>query len=176
MMAADSAATGGGKPEAAPERDADSAIEALEAAYGSPSQAAFGSAVFHKTLPADADLQQAALTDYQAFVGDLWQRFGAEAWLGAWRQVYERPRTASPDIVSELRSIGDRDAAGAVHLILDEIDNAEAARAALAAVYDDPAVRELRVLGIGDGAAMAGILVAGRRADNVAISLVFLMD
>jgi hypothetical protein len=39
-----------------------------------------------------------------------------------------------------------------------------------------PAVTELRVFSLGDGAAMAGILVAGRRDNSEATFLVFLLD
>ena len=64
-----------------------------------------------------------------------------------------------------------------VPMILENIDGAEQARAALAAAYDDPAVTELRVFNLGDGEAMSGLLVAGRRgATGEATFLVFLMD
>jgi hypothetical protein len=47
----------------------------------------------------------------------------------------------------------------------------------LSAVFDDPAVTELRVFNLGDGGAMAGVLVAGRHgASGAATFLVFLMD
>ena len=49
-------------------------------------------------------------------------------------------------------------------------------RAALAAAFDDPAVTELAAYTLGDGAAMAGILVAGRRDDGADTFLVFLLD
>jgi len=62
-------------------------------------------------------------------------------------------------------------------MILDEVDDAAAARSALAAAYDDPAVTELRVFNLGDGAEMAGLLIAARRgATDDAIFLVFLLD
>jgi hypothetical protein len=63
-------------------------------------------------------------------------------------------------------------------MILDNIDNAENARAALSAAYDDPTVSEVWVFNLGDGAAMSGILVAGRRPrkKDEAILLVFLLD
>ena len=62
--------------------------------------------------------------------------------------------------------------------ILDNIEGADAerARAALAAAFDDPAVTELRVFSLGGGAAMAGILVTGRRDNSEATFLVFLLD
>jgi hypothetical protein len=57
------------------------------------------------------------------------------------------------------------------------VENAEAARAALSAAFDDPAVTELRAFNLGDGGAMSGLLVAGRRAPGgESAFLVFLMD
>jgi hypothetical protein len=148
----------------------------LEAAYGAPSQAGFGSAVFYEPDARIGDLPAWALEKYKFFTGDLWERYGAEAWLGPWRQVYWRPYGVAPDIVAELRSIDDADAALSVEMILDNIENPDAARAALAGVFDDPAVNELVVFNIGDGGAMSGVVVAGRRTTGAATILVFLMD
>jgi D-alanyl-D-alanine carboxypeptidase len=149
----------------------------LEAAYGAPSQAGFGSAVFYEPLQPTDDLTQKALDKYNYFVGELWERWGADAWMGPWKEVYVRPTGAKPDIVAELRGITDQDAAISAPMILDSVQDAEKARAALAAAYDDPAVTELRVFNLGDGGAMSGILVAGRRgAAREAAFLVFLMD
>ena len=84
---------------------------------------------------------------------------------------------AEPDIAAELRSIDDQDAALSAEMILDNVDNADASRAALSAVYDDPAVTELRVFNLGDGEAMSGLLVVGRRVESAdATFLVFLLD
>lgn len=152
-------------------------LAALQAAYGPPSDAGFGSAVFYVVLGADATLEQAALDKYKAFTGELWQRFGEAAWMGPWKEVYARAPGAPADIVAELRGIIDRDAAISVPLILDEVDDAAAAHAALTAAYNDPAVTELRVFNLGDGAEMAGLLIAARReATDDAIFLVFLLD
>jgi hypothetical protein len=152
-------------------------VSALEAAYGAPSQAGFGSAVFYEPIKAGDDLSQAALAKYKYFTGDLWERWGEDAWMGPWKEVYNRPTGAKPDIVAELRGIADPDAQNSVPMILENIDGAEQARAALAAAYDDPAVTELRVFNLGDGEAMSGLLVAGRRqATGEAAFLVFLMD
>ena len=149
----------------------------LEAAYGAPSQAGFGSAVFTEQLKASDELEKAALAKYKYFTGELWERWGEDAWMGPWKAVYSRQSDAKPDIVAELRGITDRDARSSVPMILDNIDDAEGARAALAAAYDDPAVTELRVFNLGDGEAMSGLLVAGRRqATGEAAFLVFLMD
>jgi hypothetical protein len=96
---------------------------------------------------------------------------------GAWRQVYVRPGGTRGDIAAELRGIADPEARRSVPMLLDAIDNPEAARAALSAAFDDPAVADLRVFNLGDGAALSGLLIAARHAaDGAAIFLVFLMD
>jgi hypothetical protein len=97
--------------------------------------------------------------------------------MGPWKEVYARKAGAKPDIVNELRSISDPDASISAPMILDVVENAEKAKAALAAAYDDPAVTELRVFNLGDGGAMSGLLVADRRGTTgEATFLVFLMD
>lgn len=152
-------------------------VTALEAAYGAPSQTGFGSAVFYEPIGADDSLTDAALAKYKHFTGELWERWGEAAWMGPWKEVYARKPGAKPDIVAELRGITDPDAAISAPMILDVVKDAETARVALAAAYDDPAVTELRVFNLGDGGAMSGILVAGRRgATGDATFLVFLLD
>jgi hypothetical protein len=159
------------------ERTKPGGIAELEAVYGGPSQAGFGSAVFHEPMQPSETLAQHALERYRFFVGDLWARWGADAWMGPWKEVYVREAGAQGDILAQLRGIQDPDAAGSVPMILENIEGADRARAALAAVYDDPAITELRVFNLGDGGAMSGLLVAGRRAGTgEATCLVFLMD
>jgi hypothetical protein len=153
-------------------------VTALETAYGAPSQAGFGSAVFYEqSVKATDDLEKLALAKYKYFVGELWERWGEDAWMGPWKEVYTRKPGAKPDIVAELRSIADPDAAISTPMILDVVQDAEKARAVLAAAFDDPAVTELRVFNLGDGGAMSGLLVAGRRAaTGEGTFLVFLLD
>lgn len=81
-------------PQAEPAKAKPEYVTALEAAYGAPSQAGFGSAVFHEQLEASASLEQAALAQYQYFVGDLWERYGKDAWMGPWKEVYAREAMA----------------------------------------------------------------------------------
>ncbi len=172
-----------GQPNAGADKPA--YVTQLELAYGAPSQAAFGSAVFFEHVQADDDLAAAALAKYRYFTGDLWDRYGEEAWMGPWKEVYARKAGARKDIGSELRGITDIDARISAPMILDVVQGADRACEALAAAYDDPAVTELRVFNLGDGGAMSGILVAGRRSagggakgegSNEAIFLVFLLD
>lgn len=149
---------------------------ALEAAYGAPSQAGMGSAVFFEQLSPDGDLEKAAQAKYRRFVGASWERFGEKAWMGPWKQVHARAAGARPDVVAELRALPDAQARSSAGMLLDVVENAEKARAALAGAFDDPAVAELRVFTLGDGGAMSGLLVAGRRTTGDALFLVFLMD
>lgn len=151
-------------------------VSLLEAAYGAPSQAAFGSAVFFESLKSADDLEKLALAKYRFFVGELWERYGEEAWMRSWKEVYERQSGAMHDIVSELRGIQDKDAALSALMILDNIEDAEKARTALSSAFNDPAVTDLRVYNLGDGGAMSGILVAGRRSSAETTFLVFLLD
>ena len=148
----------------------------LEAAYGAPSQAGFGSGVFYEKADAASDLERAALAKYQFFVGELWERWGEDAWMGPWKEVYARKPGAKADIIVELKGIKDVDARNSVPMILDVVDNADAARKALSDAFDDPAVTELRIFTLGDGGAMSGLLVAGKRKTGEATFLVFLMD
>jgi len=152
-------------------------VSDLKTAYGAPSQAGFGSAVFYEPLATGASLEQMALDKYKYFVGELWERYGEDVWLGPWREVYVRKPGAKPDIIVELRGITDQDARLSVPMILDNVDNAEKARLALSVAYDDPAVTELRVFNLGDGEALSGLLVAGyQKTTDSATFLVFLLD
>ncbi len=145
--------------------------------YGAPSQSGFGSAVFYDQIEPGSDLEPIALHYYQHFVGNLWEQFGADAWMSAWKLVYDRPDKLPPDVVVELKGMSDRDAAQFVPiLLLDDTDNSDPARQALAAAYDDPLVTALSVYEIGDGAAMAGLLLAGSRTTGEVTILVSLLD
>jgi len=148
----------------------------LEAVYGAPSQAGFGSAVFYEQMETAGRLEQAALAQYRYFVGDLWERYGQDAWMGPWKEVYARTADSTRDIVAELQGISDAGARLSVPMILEVVENTEAARQALSAAYDDTAVAELAVYTLGDGEAMSGLLVAARRDTGEATFLVFLMD
>lgn len=149
----------------------------LEAAYGAPSQAGFGSAVFYEPMADDMSLAQMALDKYRYFVGDLWEQYGAQTWMVPWKEVYSRPSAPQADIVAELRAIADPYVALSAPMLLDNIEDAQAACTALSAAYDDPVVTELRVFNLGDSAALSGLLIAGRRqATGDALFLVFLMD
>ena len=151
-------------------------VAALEAAYGEPSQEGFGSAVFFEQMQQDDDLEEMAKKYYQYFVGKNWDEWGEEVWMSPWKEIYRRPQKSKHNIEEELREIEDFDTQLQVGMILDDIENADAAKAALSEVYDPEEVVDLRAYNIGDGEAMSGLLLAGLRDNGEATFLVFLMD
>ncbi len=145
--------------------------------YGAPSQAGFGSAVFYDQTEPGSALEPVALYYYQHFVGPLWEQFGADVWMSAWKQVYGRPTGMQPDIVAELKAIADQKAAQYVPiLLLTETDEQARAQQALAKVFNHPQVNDLRVYAIGDGAALSGLLLAGCRIPGEITILISLLD
>lgn len=148
----------------------------LEESYGPPSEEGFGAAVFFIADATDDDLEELALAQYKHFVGELWERWGEEAWMTPWKQVYTRKKGTKPDVAKELRGIEDFDAKMAVPLVLEIMEDPDKANEALAAAYNDPAVADLRAYTIGDGNAMSGLLLVGRRENGEATVLTVLMD
>ena len=151
-------------------------VAALEAAYGEPSQEGFGSAVFFDQMQQDDDLEEVAKKYYQYFVGKNWDEWGEDVWMSPWKEGFRRPQKRKHNIEEELRAIEDFNTQLQVGMILDDIENAEAAKAALAGAYDPKVVIDLRAYNIGDGEAMSGLLLAGLRDNGEATFLVFLMD
>jgi hypothetical protein len=161
-------------PSKSPNPKPDSVTD-LEAVYGAPSQAGFGSAVFYEVLEPGTDLEAVALRYYRYFVGDLWERFGEAAWMAPWKLVYTRQPGGKPNIVAELQAIADLGARLSVPMLL-ETDDTERGKKALSVTYDDADVNNLAVYSLGDGEAMSGLLVAGQRRTGEATFLVFLLD
>jgi hypothetical protein len=79
-------------------------------------------------------------------------------------------------IISELRSLNDSEARLSASLILDNIDEAEAGQRALVAAFDDPKIIELTIHKMGDGEAISGLVIAGRRANGETTFLVSISD
>jgi hypothetical protein len=148
----------------------------LQSVFGGPSSSGFGSAVFVESVAADGDLEKAALGVYRRFVGQLWERWGEAAWMGPWKQAFARTSPGRGDIVAELRSVSDPVVSSAAGMLLDAGQDPAAARSALAGAFDLVDVGDLRIFTIGDGEAMSGLLIAGRRERGDATFLAFLMD
>lgn len=148
----------------------------LEAVYGTPSQAGFGSAVFYDVVQPHTHLEAVALRFYRYFVGDLWERFGETAWMSTWKQVYVRTEHDPANIITELRAIADSSIAQFVPVLLSVGDNSDQAQKNLAAAYNSAEVADLRIYAIGDGEAMSGLIIAGRRNTGETTVLVALLD
>jgi hypothetical protein len=151
-------------------------VAAMEKAYGPPGDAGFGSAVFFQVMTDKADLEDAAKKVYQHYVGKKWQERGAETWMGPWREAYRRQDGTKHAIVQELKGIKDPDVSQSIPMILEVVEGAADARKALVAAYDPPEAADVRVYNIGDGEAMSGFVLAGRRENGESTFLVFLMD
>ena len=156
-------------------------IQELEQVFGGPSQAAFGTAVFVELLSepmAGTDrgaLEQLALAWYQFFCGEAWKKLGPKNWLETWRVVYTRT-VDSTSITEELANLEDRSARSSGSMMLNGHEDPPKATLALKHAFDAPAMEELQIYGIGDGGAMSGILIAGRRAGGEAAFVTFLLD
>ena len=152
-------------------------VRTLIEVFGGPSSSGFGSAVFFKQpATAASSLESSALDTYKAFVGEKWDRFGPDAWRGAWKLLYTRPAESTASILEELNAITDTAARLSADTLLNGHDQPDKARQALQRAFQHEAIRELRIYAIGDGAAMSGLLVAAVRADDQPLTLVFLMD
>jgi hypothetical protein len=80
------------------------------------------------------------------------------------------------NIVSELKSIADGEVRMSAGLLLENQEDSEAAAAALQGAFDHPAVCELNVFKISDGAAMSGPLIAANIQETGCLSLILLLD
>jgi hypothetical protein len=61
-------------------------------------------------------------------------------------------------------------------MVLEGLEDAEAAKRALSTAYNHEDVVDLRVYTLGDGGAMSGLLVVGQRSNGETTFLVFLYD
>lgn len=152
-------------------------IATLQSRFGQPSQAGFGSAVFYSSkAPSTYQIETEALACYRYFLGPTWEKLGEQNWLSTWSMVYERKSDTNTNIVSELKSIADGEVRMSAGLLLENQEDSEVAAAALQSAFDHPAVCELKVFKIGDGAAMSGLLIAANIQEAGCLSLILLLD
>lgn len=157
--------------------ESSTAFLALQKIYGGPEVTGMGSSVTEVALSEPGKLEEVAKQRYQKFCGEIWQRFGPENWMSQWAEVYRRPAGQAGKILEELRGLEDHTASMAGSMILDNIDEPEAAHATLSEVFDDPAIDGLSIFRLGDGEAYSGLLIAADRGTGEpAIFLTFLMD
>lgn len=156
-------------------------VQELEQAFGGPSRAAFGTAVFFELLSDDmagpdrGALEERALAWYQFFCGKTWEKFGPDNWWGTWRSVYVRDPNSAP-VIEELANLENRQVRRSGLTMLEGHEDPPSAKRALEQAFDDSAIEELQIFRIGDGGAMSGILIAGRRAGGESAFVAFLLD
>lgn len=148
----------------------------LEVVFGGPSDDGFGSAVFRRSIPAGDDLEQSAKSVYRDFAGEMWDRFGAAAWLGTWAELSARSHPSDGPVLDLLGSLEDPLALSSADVLVNGGSDPEAARRALVGVFDREQVSDLRIYRIGDGDAMSGLLIAALDSAAAAVFLVFMMD
>lgn len=151
------------------------AFRVLQEQFGGPSQSAWGSAVFLGQLYDPSDLDRYALATYRSFIGELWDRFGEDAWMCRWRRVHVR--RGAGDLLHEIETSKSRTVKSATDLLLNNNGSSgNQARAAICAAFDDAATDVVHVYEIGDGAAYSGLLIAARRSTGETAILAFVMD
>jgi hypothetical protein len=153
-----------------------SRIADLERVYGKANDTGFGSAVFPAATGAPASADSVALQHYRAFLGSKLTPEREAAWMGAWKQVYARPAGQPGDILAEMAAITDPEAKRAIPLLIEFPEDAAAARAALSAVFNHPAVKALSIHRGGDGEAVSGLAITAIFSDGNACSVIVLMD
>lgn len=150
-------------------------VVALQAVFGPPSAAGFGSAVFY--LPADgAALETTARQVYERFCGERWGELGAEQWLGVWRLLYDRPAGQPGAVLQEIPALADPESRSAALMLWEGGPEPTAARAALQTAFDSSAVAQFRIYKIGDGEAMSGAILAAETTQGEQVCLVILLD
>ncbi len=150
-------------------------FQALQAVFGQPSQGAWGSAVFVSRIEGRDDLEARALETYRTFVGDAWERFGADAWMSGWRLEHER--SGGGDTVAALEGSGSVAVRSAADILVNAGPApADEARALIKRAFDAPDTDIVRIYEVGDGGAYSGLLIGARRASGDAAFLVFIMD
>lgn len=152
------------------------AIAALETVFGKSSEAGFGSAVFHEVIDSEESLERTAQGHYREFLGPKWNAETEQAWMSPWKMVYQRQGRSQGGIVSELASVSDSEAKRSVPLLTEFISDPDAAVKALDSVFDHEQVKRISIFTIGDGAAMAGIMITAIYDGLYCCSVIALMD
>ncbi len=156
-------------------------IEMLQQTFGSPSQAAFGTAVFAETTADtnassnDNELETRAQAWYQYFCGPNWEKFGPRNWMGTWLRVDSDAELDVP-ILQVLAQLQDWQTRQSGEQMLEGHADAATAKRVLSQAFDDPTMDVRQIYRIGDGNAMCGILIAGRRPKGESAFLAFLLD
>ena len=150
-------------------------MQTLTAIYGPAASSGMGSAVFTAQGVTVDSLMSEAMSAYQQFVGAGWDK-RKDAWKAGFKMIYRRTSGDAQGIDAELHALHAPELRGVVQMMVDEMEDPAAARAALAEAFDSAGVRELRIYSLGDGEQMAGLQIAALREGGDAVLLVMLLD
>ncbi len=150
-------------------------VQTLTAIYGPAASSGMGSAVFTAQGATADTLMTEAMAAYRHFVGESWDK-RKDAWEAGFEEIYRRAPGDARGIDAELHALQAPALRGAVQMMVDEMEDPTAARAALAEAFDGAGVSELRIYSLGDGEQMAGLQVAALREGGEAVLLVMLLD
>jgi len=150
-------------------------MQSLIDLYGPAASSGMGSAVFAAQGVTSATMEGEALSRYRSFVGEGWDE-RASAWQGSFKELYRRTSGETGSIDAELHAIKDPALHGVVAVMIDDMEDPAAARAALAGAFDGPGVRELRLYSLGDGEQMSGVQIASLAEGGEAVFLIMLLD
>lgn len=157
--------------------DWDESVNRLIRTFGGESQSTLGAAVFQSPSKLfSGDLEAFAFSSYKHFVGKAWNTFGEENWSRPWGLLYQRTGDTPPNILQELESVSDPTAALAASQLTESHDNPSDAAQALGAVFNAPAIQQLRFYRAGDSEAITGLVIVALAESDRATALVFLMD
>lgn len=152
------------------------AIADLEIVFGKACETGFGSAVFHDVVENEVSIERIALGHYKKFLGPKWKAETESAWTASWKNVYQRRGGSEGGIISELASISDAEAKRSMPLLIEFVPDPAAAHKALSSVFNHELVKNLSVFTVGDGDAMAGIMITGIYDGMYCCSVITLMD
>lgn len=128
-------------------------------------------------MPVGDALVTVAREVYRDFVGELWERYGADAWLASWSLAAARDSDRAASVIDLLESLEDPLTRSAADMLVNANPDPDAARNALIVAFDQERVGHMEIYSIGDGEAMSGVLIAAHIRDaSEATFLVFLMD
>lgn len=144
---------------------------ALADVFGGESVEGWGSAVFIR--PKSDTIEATARSIYQAFAPKKFARFGEAMWQG-WKQSLA-VNGAVEDIFVSLTTHDDFQLNLQAAQLVEAHDDPIMSLATLNDTFADPAITDLHVYTIGDGNALAGVLIIAERATDY-IALVSLLD
>lgn len=154
--------------------------EELQSIFGGPSENGFGSAAFMFLAP-EAKGTHTSLSDqaklvYQRFLGDAWDRFGANHWLAGWKKSFHRQAAETTDFLLEIKSSEYANLRRLLGVLIEGHENPEEALRALQTTFNARSVASFEAFEVGDNEAMSGLILAAEFQSGGRSYLIFLMD